>query len=114
MPRNRAVHEECCRRLPPDRCQGMNLRPETKTLPLDQFPAGTRGIVRNLAGGNIFVARMASLGVSIGSEVLVRQNYGRGPLIVVVRDTRIALGRGEAAKVLAEEIANERKSAGKE
>jgi Fe2+ transport system protein FeoA len=28
------------------------------------------------------------------------QNYGNGPLIVLVRDTRIALGRGEAHKVL--------------
>jgi ferrous iron transport protein A len=56
---------------------------------------------------------MASLGVSIGSEVLVRQNYGYGPLIVVVHDTRIALGRGEAAKVLAEETAYEPEPADK-
>jgi Fe2+ transport system protein FeoA len=27
------------------------------------------------------------------------QNFGRGPIIVMVRGTRIALGRGEAAHV---------------
>jgi len=27
------------------------------------------------------------------------QNFGRGPLIVLVRGTRLALGRGEAAKI---------------
>ena len=28
------------------------------------------------------------------------QNYGHGPMIVLVRGTRVALGREEAAKVL--------------
>jgi Fe2+ transport system protein FeoA len=28
------------------------------------------------------------------------QNFGHGPLIVNIRGTRIALGRGEAAKVV--------------
>jgi Fe2+ transport system protein FeoA len=30
------------------------------------------------------------------------QNYGRGPLIVIVRGTRVALGRSEAAKIVVE------------
>jgi Fe2+ transport system protein FeoA len=32
------------------------------------------------------------------------QNFGHGPLIVLVRDTRVALGRGEAMKVLVEKV----------
>jgi len=32
------------------------------------------------------------------------QNFGHGPLIVNIRDTRIALGRGEAMKVLVERV----------
>lgn len=28
------------------------------------------------------------------------QNFGHGPIIVMVRGTRIALGRGEAEKVM--------------
>jgi len=34
------------------------------------------------------------------------QNFGHGPLIVNIRDTRIALGRGEATKVLVERMTN--------
>jgi Fe2+ transport system protein FeoA len=32
-------------------------------------------------------------------EILMLQNYGQGPLVVNVRGTRVALGRGEAAKI---------------
>jgi Fe2+ transport system protein FeoA len=34
----------------------------------------------------------------------VLQNPSRGPLLVLVRGTRIALGRGEAAKILVNEV----------
>jgi len=45
---------------------------------------------------------VAALGFTPGVEVTVVQNYGRGPILVTVRDTHIALGRGEALKVLVE------------
>lgn len=43
---------------------------------------------------------MLTLGFTPGTRVTVIQNYGHGPLIVRVRDTRVALGRGEAEKIL--------------
>lgn len=43
---------------------------------------------------------MLTLGLTPGTEVTVLQNYGHGPMIVRVRDARVALGRGEAEKVL--------------
>jgi ferrous iron transport protein A len=60
---------------------------------------GEAGVVHRLAGGRSFVSRLAALGFTPGSQVTVIQNLGRGALIVRVRDTRVALGRGEAAKV---------------
>jgi Fe2+ transport system protein FeoA len=42
---------------------------------------------------------MTALGFTPGADVMVVQNYGRGPLIARVRDARIALGRGEAERV---------------
>ena len=50
--------------------------------------------------GRGIVARLASLGFTPGVEVTMVQNYGRGPLIVEVRGTRVALGRREATRVL--------------
>ena len=71
---------------------------------LSELPAGARGLVRQLRGGKEFANRMAALGFTFGAQVAVVENYGRGPLIVEARDTRLALGRGEAAKMLVEVV----------
>jgi Fe2+ transport system protein FeoA len=42
------------------------------------------------------------MGFTPGVEVTMIQNYTHGPLIVALRDTRLALGRGEAEKILVE------------
>jgi ferrous iron transport protein A len=44
------------------------------------------------------------MGFSLGVELEVVQNFGRGPIIVKVRDTRVALGRGEATHIQVEAI----------
>jgi ferrous iron transport protein A len=44
-------------------------------------------------------SRLATLGFTPGAKLTMVQNYGRGPLIVEVRETRIALGRGGARQV---------------
>lgn len=75
--------------------------------PLDEVPSGKRTLIRKLHGGREFVNRMAALGFTLGAEVKVVQNYRRGPLIALVRGSRVALGRGEAAKVLVEVITND-------
>jgi len=60
---------------------------------------GERGMVAELLGGRGVLGRMAALGFTPGAEVRMLQNFGHGPLIVLLRDTRVALGRGEASKV---------------
>jgi ferrous iron transport protein A len=47
------------------------------------------------------------MGVTPGAEVTVIQNYRRGPMLIEVRDTRVALGRGEALKIEVERAAAE-------
>lgn len=53
-----------------------------------------------LSGGHSLVARLAALGLTPGVPFEVAQNSGHGPVIVLVRETRLALGRGEAAHIL--------------
>jgi Fe2+ transport system protein FeoA len=67
---------------------------------LSALPAGARGVIHSLLGGHGFGSRVANLGFTVGAPVSVRQNYGRGPMIVALRGTLVALGRAEAAKVL--------------
>jgi ferrous iron transport protein A len=75
-----------------------------KMKAVSDLPAGGRGVVRLLRGGEEFAHRMVALGFTPGVEVTVVQNYGRGPILVTVRDARVALGRGEALKVLVETL----------
>jgi len=46
------------------------------------------------------MGRMTSLGFTPGVDLEMTQNYGRGPLLVTVRGTRVALGRHEAERLL--------------
>jgi len=66
---------------------------------LNDLTSGETAIVRAIAGGSHFRSRMASLGFTPGTLVKMLQNYGHGAVIVSLRGTRVALGRGEAHKV---------------
>lgn len=69
---------------------------EDDSIPVSQLRSNEAGIVANLHGGRSFVARCLALGCTPGTEVKMIHNRGRGPIIISVRDTRMALGRGEA------------------
>jgi ferrous iron transport protein A len=74
---------------------------------LGELPAGARAVVRSLLGGRGFSARVAALGVTPGAEVMVIQNQHHGPMLIEVRDTRVALGWGEALKIEVELVSAE-------
>ena len=69
------------------------------SVPLSHLKAGESGVVLRLMGGRGFVGRMAALGFTPGAKLTVARNSGRGPIIVDVLDTQIALGRGQANRV---------------
>ena len=58
--------------------------------------------ILSFSSGRLEMMRLASLGFTPGAQVATTQNYGRGPLIVTVRGTRVALGRGEAEQIFVE------------
>jgi Fe2+ transport system protein FeoA len=76
----------------------------------EQFPVGSRGYVRALQCGQRLAGRFAALGPTLGAKIEVLQNPGYGPLLVAVRGTRLAIGRGQATKVLVGEMGDERPS----
>ena len=67
--------------------------------PLSSLGGGEVGVVQGLNGGRGFISRAVALGFAPGTSVEMVQNFRRSPLIVVVRDTHVALGRGEARKI---------------
>jgi ferrous iron transport protein A len=73
--------------------------PDNDVVWLSAMRPGEQGVVLELAGGRGLLGRMTSLGFTPGAEVIIVQNFGRGPLIAQVRGARIALGRCEAGRV---------------
>jgi DtxR family transcriptional regulator, Mn-dependent transcriptional regulator len=70
-----------------------------QAVSLAQLVAGQTGVVDHPCRGNGLGARCLALGFIPGTPITMIRNQKSGPLIVQVRDTRVALGRGEAQKI---------------
>ncbi len=70
-------------------------------IPLIELPEGREAEVVFLVGGRGLISRLCSLGITPGTvlKVLRRAPVG-GPLELLVRSTKVAIGRGVASKVL--------------
>lgn len=67
-------------------------------LPLSELAPGERGEVEDLSGGRGARRRLGELGLTPGTAIEVLAS--RGPILVLVRGSRVALGRGMARKVM--------------
>jgi ferrous iron transport protein A len=67
---------------------------------LSAVPVGRQARVHALDGGHEFRSRAANLGFTVGAPVTVVQNFRRGPMLVSLRGTLVALGRREAEKIM--------------
>lgn len=74
---------------------------------LSEMTVGEAANIVFFKGGRTINNRLTSLGFTPGVHINMIQNYGHGPLIVTVRGTRVALGRGEAANIIVERGSNE-------
>jgi Fur family ferric uptake transcriptional regulator len=74
---------------------------------LAMAPQGERLRVVRFLGGKTMQRRLISMGLSQGSEVEVLNNNGGGPVLVAVKGTRLAVGRGVAHKILLAPIRHE-------
>lgn len=72
----------------------------TTENPLSSIPQGSLVRLCTLKVGRELAGRMTSLGLTPGATLQVIQNYGRGPIIINIRGTHVALGRGEAEQLI--------------
>lgn len=70
------------------------------TTSLDFVPECHEASIVSLRGGHGLSGRLAALGFTPGVTIRVLRNPPRGPIIVSVLDTCIALGRGQARHVV--------------
>ncbi len=66
--------------------------------PLTMAPIGQDLFLCKLCGGRRLAHRLAEMGLTPGVCLRIVQDAG-GPLLISVRDSRIALGRGIASKL---------------
>ena len=71
---------------------------------LDCLETGKIGLITDLTGKPSFISRATAIGFTPGVKVITVQNYKSLPLIVYLRDTRIAIDRSEAQRILIDEI----------
>jgi len=70
---------------------------------LDLVPSGTEVVVKEIQAGCGLKSRLYGLGIFPGEKVKVIKN-DRGPILLKVGNTKLAIGRGEAKKILVEVV----------
>jgi Fur family transcriptional regulator, ferric uptake regulator len=69
-------------------------------MPLSSAKAGEEVYIRDVTGGSDLRSRLTSMGFRTGNRLEIINNDGMGKLIVGCGDSRIAIGRGMAEKII--------------
>ncbi len=67
---------------------------------LTEIPRGGYVTFMGVNAGCKLKAHLYSLGLIPGTKIEVVNNFGKGPLVLKINDSRIMLGRGVAEKIL--------------
>ena len=85
---------------------GTTLKPGAGELvPLALVTAGEQVRLARIDAGRGLQGHLASLGLLPGAVFTVASGSSHGPVVVAVGESRIALGRGMAHKIMVERIA---------
>ena len=71
-------------------------------MPLAMVAPGEKVRLTAIHGGRRMRKRLADLGLKLGITIRVMQRDRHGPLILAVKDSRLALGRGMAHRIMVE------------
>jgi Fe2+ transport system protein FeoA len=71
-------------------------------MPLAMVSPGEEVRLCAIHGGRCMRKRLADLGLNLGMTIRVVQRDRHGPLILAVKDSRLALGRGMAHRIIVE------------
>ncbi|NWF64450.1 MAG: ferrous iron transport protein A [Chloroflexi bacterium] len=78
----------------------------TQSFPLTMAAQGERVRLLRVNAGEALSSRLSAMGLTPGVEFSVIQDSG-GPLLLGVRDSRLAVGRGMAQKIFVELISGD-------
>lgn len=70
---------------------------------LTMMKLGDKGKVKEIIGGKGLIARLEGLGIVPGAEITkVSEQIMRGPVVIKVGNTQVAIGYGMARRVIIE------------
>lgn len=73
-------------------------------MPLNRVEPNKEVRLIAIEGGKKMKKRLADLGLNIGATIKVIRKSGQGPLILAVKESRLAIGDGMASKIIVELI----------
>jgi len=73
-------------------------------MPLNLVDQNQEVILVSIQGGLKMKQRLADLGLNIGMTIRVLKKASGGPMIIAVKDSRLALGWGMANRILVEPV----------
>ena len=76
-------------------------------IPVLGLRSGGCGVVRQLTGQHGAISRLSALGFTLGADVWMVRNPRHGPVVVAVRNTRVALAREVAGGIIVQERQSE-------
>ena len=75
-------------------------------IPLTETESETKVQVKQIPDGRRQMNRLFQLGLVRDEEITVIKNNGRGPLLILVKDTKVILGRGIAGRVMVQLVSS--------
>jgi len=79
--------------------------PYEKQISLDQMRPGQSGLLLGIDGGPGMARRLSTLGIIPGKKITkISSQLMRGPVMIEVDRTRVALGYGMAKRILVQMI----------
>lgn len=69
-------------------------------IPLAMLPENEEATIVELRGGRGLVRRLSEMGFTYGTKVKVLKSVSPGPVLVDVKGSRIALGRGVTMRIM--------------
>ena len=75
---------------------------DKKAVKLSKIEAGVTVIFNDVIAGHELRTRLATMGMVPGTEITVVSNMRRGPVVINIKGSKMALGRGMADKITVE------------
>ena len=73
---------------------------ESHPCSLAELENGASARVESVQGGQVLLKRLGAMGIIPGAHLLREEGHGRGPVVVLAKGARLALGHGMASKIM--------------